>query len=153
MTCDRRGRRDSHIAGRRVTCQRPRSLLPPPNAIGWLTGVRWPSPRPPHRVAQGELSLLLASLFAGGAIGAPLLGWFGDRYASELFPTPLRASAIAGAWGLGRAVSALVPLILLPLLTGYGSLAMFATVAAALLSSVALIGLAGPPGLARKPLN
>ena len=35
---------------------------------------------PPHQVAQREVSLLLASVFAGGAIGAPLLGWFGDRY-------------------------------------------------------------------------
>jgi MFS transporter, putative metabolite:H+ symporter len=74
-------------------------------------------------------------------------------YASELFPTQLRASATAVAWGLGRAVSAIVPLILLPLLTGYGVLAMFTAIAAALLSSVALVGLAGPPGLSRKPLN
>jgi putative MFS transporter len=74
-------------------------------------------------------------------------------YASELFPTQLRASATAVAWGLGRAVSAIVPLILLPLLTGYGVLAMFTAIAAALMSSVALVGLAGPPGLSRKPLN
>jgi putative MFS transporter len=34
---------------------------------------------PPHQVPSHQLSLLLASVFAGGAIGAPLLGWFADR--------------------------------------------------------------------------
>src|SRR6188474_2692768 len=33
----------------------------------------------PHRVGQLQLSLLLASVFAGGAIGAPLLGLLADR--------------------------------------------------------------------------
>lgn len=35
---------------------------------------------PPHRVQPHELSLLLASVFAGGAIGAPLFGIIADRY-------------------------------------------------------------------------
>jgi putative MFS transporter len=73
-------------------------------------------------------------------------------YATELFPTHLRASATAGAWGFGRAASALVPVALLPLLTGHGVLAMFAVISAALLASLALIAIAGPPGLTRKPL-
>ncbi len=34
---------------------------------------------PPHQVAAYQLALLLASVFAGGAVGAPLLGWFADR--------------------------------------------------------------------------
>jgi MFS transporter, putative metabolite:H+ symporter len=34
---------------------------------------------PPHRVEALPLSLLLASVYAGGAIGAPLLGRLGDR--------------------------------------------------------------------------
>jgi putative MFS transporter len=38
----------------------------------------------PYRVPPFDLSLLLASVFAGGAIGAPLLGWFADRYGRRL---------------------------------------------------------------------
>jgi putative MFS transporter len=71
-------------------------------------------------------------------------------YAAELFPTQRRASATATAWGLGRAVSALVPITLLPLLTTYGTLAMFTVVSGALVASVVLIVTAGPPGLTRK---
>lgn len=33
-----------------------------------------------HDVAASQLSLLLASVFIGGAVGAPLLGWIADRY-------------------------------------------------------------------------
>ncbi|HEY6834681.1 MAG TPA: MFS transporter [Pseudolabrys sp.] len=73
-------------------------------------------------------------------------------YATELFPTDLRATATAGAWGLGRVVSAIVPLTLLPLLTGYGPPAMFTIIAAVLLVSIALVLKAGPPGLARQPV-
>ena len=39
---------------------------------------------PPYRVAPFQLSLLLASVFAGGVIGAPALGWFADRYGRRL---------------------------------------------------------------------
>src|SRR5882724_12506129 len=39
---------------------------------------------PPHQVAPYQLSLLLGSVFAGGAIGAPLLGWFADRHGRRL---------------------------------------------------------------------
>jgi putative MFS transporter len=74
-------------------------------------------------------------------------------YVAELFPTQLRASTSAGAWALGRATSALVPIVLLPLLTGYGTLTMFAAISAALVASLALIVVAGPPGLARKPVT
>lgn len=35
---------------------------------------------PPHHVQPQELSLLLASVFIGGAVGAPVLGWLADRY-------------------------------------------------------------------------
>jgi MFS transporter, putative metabolite:H+ symporter len=56
---------------------------------------------PPYNVAHGELSLLLASVFAGGAIGAPALGWFADRYgrrtALQLSLAILAASSLAAA--------------------------------------------------------
>ena len=73
-------------------------------------------------------------------------------YGAELFPTRLRATATAGAWGIGRVVSMLVPILLLPLLGSQGPLAMFGVIATALLLSAALV-LAGPPGLARQPVE
>lgn len=39
---------------------------------------------PPLQVEPSQLSLLLASVFIGGAIGAPLLGWLADRRGRRL---------------------------------------------------------------------
>jgi putative MFS transporter len=74
-------------------------------------------------------------------------------YSTELLPTHLRASASAGVWGLGRVVSALVPIALLPLLGGYGALAMFTVISLALVASGSLILVAGPPGRERRPVD
>jgi putative MFS transporter len=74
-------------------------------------------------------------------------------YGAELFPTKLRAFATSASWGVGRVVSALVPLVLLPLLGAQGVTAMFGLIAAALLISILLILLAGPPGLAKQPVE
>jgi putative MFS transporter len=74
-------------------------------------------------------------------------------YGAEILPTSVRATATAGVWGLGRMVSALVPITLLPLLGGYGALAMFTVISAALLGSVSLILIAGPPGRERAPVD
>jgi MFS transporter, putative metabolite:H+ symporter len=74
-------------------------------------------------------------------------------YGAELFPTILRALATSAGWSAGRFVSILVPIALLPLLSARGPLAMFAIIAAALLISILLIALAGPPGLANKPVE
>lgn len=74
-------------------------------------------------------------------------------YGAELFPTKLRAFATSVSWGVGRVVSALVPLVLLPLLGAQGVTAMFGLIAAALLISIVLILLAGPPGLAKQPVE
>lgn len=74
-------------------------------------------------------------------------------YGAELLPTHLRASATAGAWGLGRMVSALVPIVLLPLLGGNGVLPMFTVISAALLASLTLIWVAAPPGGERRPVE
>src|SRR5882757_5038071 len=38
----------------------------------------------PYHVSSYQLSLLLGSVFAGGAIGAPILGWFADRHGRRL---------------------------------------------------------------------
>jgi MFS transporter, putative metabolite:H+ symporter len=74
-------------------------------------------------------------------------------YGAELFPTALRARASAGAWAVNRLTSALVPLVLLPLLVGSGAIAMFSAVAAALIASVVLVLAFGPRGLARRPVE
>jgi MFS transporter, putative metabolite:H+ symporter len=74
-------------------------------------------------------------------------------YGAELFPTRLRALATSAAWGLGRVISALVPIVLLPLLSTQGPFAMFGLIAAALLISTLLIFVAGPPGLTKKPVE
>ena len=56
---------------------------------------------PPYNVTHGDLSLLLASVFAGGALGAPALGWFADRYgrrvALQLALAILAASSLVAA--------------------------------------------------------
>ncbi|MFF9550003.1 MFS transporter [Methylobacterium fujisawaense] len=67
-------------------------------------------------------------------------------YATELLPTPLRASAMTCAWAGGRVAAALAPLILLPVLSAYGPHAMFAVITIVLGASAALL-LAGPRGL------
>ncbi|SDA09778.1 MFS transporter, putative metabolite:H+ symporter [Methylobacterium sp. UNC378MF] len=67
-------------------------------------------------------------------------------YATELLPTPLRASAMTCAWAGGRIVAALAPIILLPILTAYGPHAMFAVITVVLGASATLL-VAGPRGL------
>ncbi|WP_457105396.1 MFS transporter [Methylobacterium sp. P5_C11] len=67
-------------------------------------------------------------------------------YATELLPTPLRASAMTCAWAGGRAAAALAPIILLPILSAYGPHAMFAVITFVLGASAALL-LTGPRGL------
>ena len=74
-------------------------------------------------------------------------------YGAELFPTRQRALATSAGWSAGRVVSILVPIALLPLLGTQGPLAMFGVIAAVLLTSALLIGLAGPPGLANRPVD
>jgi putative MFS transporter len=74
-------------------------------------------------------------------------------YGAELFPTALRGFATAAGWSVGRVVSALVPIVLLPLIATQGPLAMFVLIAAALMISIFLIVAAGPPGLTKKPVE
>jgi MFS family permease len=117
---------------------------------------------PPSVVMPYQLSLVLASVFAGGAVGAPILGWLADRYGRRaalgtallvLAVTSSIAAASSGAWAVNRVASALVPLALVPLLKSSGVMAMFAVVTAALACSVKLVPTFGPRGLARKPVE
>jgi putative MFS transporter len=83
------------------------------------------------------------------AVYSTILGIYG----AELFPTPLRASAASGAWGISRVVSAFVPIVLLPLLGSHGAWSMLAVIATALVVCLVLLLIAAPPGLARKPVD
>ena len=74
-------------------------------------------------------------------------------YGAELFATERRALATSASWGVGRIVSAFVPIVLLPLLASQGPIAMFAVITVVLLVSILLIAIAGPPGRARKPVE
>jgi putative MFS transporter len=102
--------------------------------------------------ASNTFVLLIATGIAFNLLAAAYLATLAV-YGAELFPTSLRASAPAAGWAGGRVVATLVPLALLPLLTASGALAMFTVIAAALAATVALIALAGPPGMTRKPLT
>ncbi|WP_331308653.1 MFS transporter [Methylobacterium oryzae] len=58
---------------------------------------------PPHNMPRGSLSLLLASVFAGGAVGAPVFGMLGDRLGRR---RALQASlALMAAGSLAAAAS------------------------------------------------
>jgi putative MFS transporter len=58
---------------------------------------------PPRSMTQTELSLFLAAIFAGGAVGAPFFGMFGDRVGRRL---ALQAALVAVAVGsIGAAAS------------------------------------------------
>ena len=74
-------------------------------------------------------------------------------YAAELFGTGRRAGVTSGAWAVNRLASALVPVLLLPVLHQQGVLAMFVIISAALMVSLILVLVAGPAGLAGKPVR
>ncbi len=93
---------------------------------------------------------LMASSF-GFMVFASLFIPVLNLYGAELFPTAGRATAIAGAWAFNRVGAAVAPLLLLPLLSGGGALAMFAVIGASLAASVALLALA-PQGRQRRPV-
>lgn len=83
-----------------------------------------------------------------GASYGPML----SIYASELFPTALRARSTATAWAANRLGSAIAPIVMLPLLAAYGTLWVLASVGIALAINLALLLIFGPRGLAGKPL-
>jgi putative MFS transporter len=103
--------------------------------------------------AAGSLLTSLVLLGFGFNLASATYSTLLSIYGAELFPTEQRALATSAGWGIGRIVSAFVPIALLPLLSTHGPLAMFGVIAVVLLLSILLIALAGPPGLARKPVE
>ncbi len=83
-----------------------------------------------------------------GASYGPML----SIYASELFPTALRARSTATAWAANRLGSAIAPLVLLPLLGTYGVMIVLISIGMTLIVNLALVLIFGPRGLAGRPL-
>lgn len=83
-----------------------------------------------------------------GASYGPML----SIYASELFPTALRARSTATAWAANRLGSAIAPFVLLPLLVTYGVTWVLVSVGLTLVINLALVLIFGPRGLAGRPL-
>ncbi|WP_244476678.1 MFS transporter [Methylobacterium sp. Leaf469] len=73
-------------------------------------------------------------------------------YATELLPTPVRATALACAWAGGRVSAALAPIVLLPILAAFGAHAMFGAITLALVLSGLLL-LRGPGGLSGRAVT
>lgn len=101
----------------------------------------------------GSTLTLLVLLGFGFNLASAAYSTLLSIYGAELFPTDRRALATSAGWGVGRIVSAFVPIALLPLLAMQGPLAMFVVITVVLLVSIFLIAVAGPPGLARKPVE
>lgn len=65
-------------------------------------------------------------------------------YQAEIFPTSVRATAVGWTYSLSRLSSGALPFVLLPILDNFGALAMFGTVAAALMIICITVAMLGP---------
>jgi putative MFS transporter len=100
------------------------------------------------RTASGLIAASLAfSTFA--ALYVPSL----SIYAAELFPTRSRSAATSVTWGINRVAASLGPLVLLPLLHTRGVPAMFIVMGATLVSTILVILVWSPSGLAGRAID
>ncbi|WP_313902019.1 MFS transporter [Methylobacterium sp. J-001] len=102
--------------------------------------------------AVGETFATLVLFGLAFNTAAAIYGGLLAVYATELLSTASRASALTCAWAGGRVAAALTPIVLLPLLDGYGIHAMFAVLTATLIASGALV-LGGPRGRSGRPVT
>jgi putative MFS transporter len=93
----------------------------------------------PAIVAFGFLYTVISNVFSNSF----------HIYQAEIFPTRLRATAAGSTYALSRLSNALLPFILLPVLTAFGPVAMFAVVSAAMVGVAVDIGLLGPRSTGR----
>jgi putative MFS transporter len=101
--------------------------------------------------AQSAICLLFGVLAFG--VGVALYSPAMTVYGAELFPTRTRTAATSAAWGLNRLASALVPVLLLPLLKTQGPAVLGIVVCMALVGSGLLVGVFGPAGAAGSPVE
>ena len=99
--------------------------------FGLLFGL---SDAPGAIVAFGFLYTVISNVFSNSF----------HIYQAEIFPTRLRATAAGSTYALSRLSNALLPFILLPILTAFGPVAMFAVVSAAMVAVAVDIGVLGP---------
>jgi putative MFS transporter len=71
-------------------------------------------------------------------------------YAAEIFPAEVRTFATSSAWAINRAASAIVPVILIPLVGTQGVVISMLPICLALGISLFLVVLRGPDGAARR---
>jgi putative MFS transporter len=91
--------------------------------------------------------LLMASVLAfavGVAVYTPIM----TMYGAEILPIPVRASSTAIAWAGNRLAAVLVPLVILPLVTRMGPIALSLELGSVLLVTMALISLQSPARVA-----
>jgi putative MFS transporter len=74
-------------------------------------------------------------------------------YAAESFTSSVRTFATSSAWAINRAAAAIVPVILLPLLSAHSAFISMLPICVALAASLALIVLFGPDGAARRVMS
>ncbi len=101
-------------------------------------------------VGETFATLVLVGLAFNSA--AAIYGGLLAVYASELISTASRASALTCAWAGGRVAAALTPIVLLPVLDGYGVQALFGLLTVTLVASGTLV-LGGPRGRSGKPVT
>lgn len=94
--------------------------------------------------AHSPIGLLFAVVMFG--VGVALYTPAMTVYGAELFPTRSRTRSTATAWAFNRIASALVPILLLPLLRTAGPLALCLIVCVALIASALLVSVLGPSG-------
>lgn len=94
--------------------------------------------------AHAPVGLLFAVVMFG--VGVALYTPAMTVYGAELFPTRSRTRSTATAWAFNRIASALVPVLLLPLLHAEGPLTLSVIVCVALTASALLVTVCGPPG-------
>ena len=101
--------------------------------------------------AQSAIGLLFGVVAFG--VGVALYSPAMTMYGAELFPTRSRTTATSAAWALNRLASALVPVLLLPLLKTQGPAVLGIVVGMALVGSALLVGVFGPAGAAGSPVE
>jgi MFS transporter, putative metabolite:H+ symporter len=115
-------------------------------------------------IVISALAMAVFGLALGFATSPALIGTFGILYTlvsnifsnafhvlqGEIFPTAIRGRAAGSAYGLSRLSSAAMPFVLLPVLDRYGSGAMFAIVAAAMVIAMADVGFFAPATTGRR---
>ena len=103
--------------------------------------------------AMARSSVSLAAALITFGIAAAIYVTALTIYAAEIFPAEVRTFATSAAWGINRAASAIVPLILVPLAGVHSVGLSMMPIGVALGFSLLMIGVGGPNGAARRAVG